>query len=515
MNTVPAFLRMPPRRVAPVRTRGQLGAVDTFTVDPNNPVIEVSAMYGDSLVFNLPVGNSGAIESNWANPSVNPTTEPIGTYSGAQPGSANPFVILNANRSGSVSLNWVDTYGNNHTTFINIYVSAIPVTQKGGPVPIIRNPGPAPVQLPLSPIHPPLPRFQGPLGAVGGWVPIDSIQVPAAIQTSIRPWSSSELPPPPTSPGQNAFGPISVPAGANAFVLGTFAAVATSHGSASTGYTSSFQWYRWSTQPAPPPVPFPRPVFPRFRGPLGDLDDGMKGADGGCSAEPVLDPRIYWAVQRQLQQFPNCPRCGPGSYCSCGAGYGYGSLGAPMQANHVPDFMRLPSQRGRVGCAPCARALGRVGAPSGDVYASLSATQQAWVLGALAAWYNAAATQAWYNVNSSSCPGVSVGMDLTNATNRAALVACFQVFTNAQMSQGGAITTGGTLDAMTLAALQANYVAAGGAACPNGCGITPSGTSTTTSYTGWIVGGLAAAAVAGGIWYAATHRNRSRAESRR
>ena len=167
----------------------------------------------------------------------------------------------------------------------------------------------------------------------------------------------------------------------------------------------------------------------------------------------------------------------------------------------VPGFLRGASaHRGALGAGPA------------SVFASLSTAQQAWVLGALAAWFSAGGTQAWYNVNSGACPGVVVGMDLTNPTNFTALVNCFQAFYNAQSNQGGNITTGGTLDQMTLAALMGTYVAAGGAQCPGNCAIAPSQpAASSSSSTGWIVGGVAAAVVAvGALWYMERHKHAAR-----
>lgn len=164
-----------------------------------------------------------------------------------------------------------------------------------------------------------------------------------------------------------------------------------------------------------------------------------------------------------------------------------------------------------------------IGAP--DVFSALSAAQQGWVLSALAAWWSDAGTASWYNINSGSCPGVTVGMDLTNATNRAALVGCFQAWYNASglNTQGSAITSGGTLDQMTLTALMnlaASTAAAGGwgsasaisAGCPNLCGVSPSNqpaatTSSNTVY--YVLGGVAVLALGGAAIYAVRRKKRA------
>lgn len=142
-----------------------------------------------------------------------------------------------------------------------------------------------------------------------------------------------------------------------------------------------------------------------------------------------------------------------------------------------------------------------LGAGPVSVYNSLNAQQQAWVQTALNAWYLSVAAQI------PSCPSVTIGMVLTDPAALAAMVACFQNWFNAQQSQGGTITTGGTLDQMTLAALMATTAqttwgaAIGG--CPGNCGITPNsgGTTTTSSTTKyWVIGGVAVAFV-GGLLY--------------
>ena len=183
-----------------------------------------------------------------------------------------------------------------------------------------------------------------------------------------------------------------------------------------------------------------------------------RGGDGGdCTDCAPLDPYTYWAKQWQLSQY-SCPRCGP--------------LGAPQPV---------------------------------DVYASLSTAQQQWVLAALQAWLNAPSTLAWFNVNSGSCPNVSIGMTVS-PSNLGAVVNCFQAFFNAQKSQGGAITTGGTLDQITLSALMATAATNGSAPCPGNCAITPStGAPASSSTTAWVIGGVVAVALIGGIWYAASH----------
>jgi len=168
-----------------------------------------------------------------------------------------------------------------------------------------------------------------------------------------------------------------------------------------------------------------------------------------------------------------------------------------MNQMTVPGFLR--------GYAP---RRGRLGAPPLDVFTSLATAQQQWVLSALAAWLGSPGTQGWYNLNSGSCPGVTSGMDLTNPKQRGDVVACFQAYYNAQNGQGGVITTDGTLDAMTLAALMVTMANAG-PACPSNCvppvAPTPAPTAApaATSYTAYyVVGGIAVAALAGGIWYA-------------
>jgi hypothetical protein len=148
-----------------------------------------------------------------------------------------------------------------------------------------------------------------------------------------------------------------------------------------------------------------------------------------------------------------------------------------------------------------------LGAGPVSVYGSLNAQQQAWVQAALAAWLVDPATVAWWNVNQSACPSVTQGMVLSTPAALQAVVGCFQAWFNAQQSQGGTITTGGTLDQMTLAALMATTAqATWGAAiggCPGNCNITPNsgGTTTAPSTTKyWVIGGVAVAFV-GGLLY--------------
>jgi len=150
-----------------------------------------------------------------------------------------------------------------------------------------------------------------------------------------------------------------------------------------------------------------------------------------------------------------------------------------------------------------------VGAGPVSVYSGLSAQQQAWVQAALAAWLADPGTVSWWNLNQGSCPSVTTGMDLSTPAALQAVVGCFQAWFNAQQSQGGTITTGGTLDQMTLAALMATTAqATWGAAiggCPGNCNITPNSggsTSTTSSSTKyWVIGGVAVAFVGGLLYF--------------
>ena len=113
-------------------------------------------------------------------------------------------------------------------------------------------------------------------------------------------------------------------------------------------------------------------------------------------------------------------------------------------------------------------------------------------------------------------------MDLTNATNRAALVGCFQAWYNASglNTQGSAITSGGTLESddyrQALMNLAASTAAAGGwgsasaisAGCPNLCGVSPSNQpGSNTVY--YVLGGVAALALGGAAIYAVRRKKRA------
>jgi hypothetical protein len=255
---------------------------------------------------------------------------------------------------------------------------------------------------------------------------------------------------------------------------------------------------------------------------------GSDECDGSGPGGPYINPALYRALQWNMSQY-NCPKCGSFGYdgWSCAAGCGgpfggpatvqaaaaaqaalaglngktpmnhpsFAGLGAPQ--TNVPRFLQLP------GRAQYGMFAGLGAATGADMFASLSTAQQAWVLLVLANWFGASATQAWYNVNSTMCPGVTVGMDLTVAANRMALVACFQAWYNAQ-GTGGAISTAGALDSNTLSALIAWNGAAGGSSCPGNCvAPTPAPTSGAGSNTSaYVIGGLVVVALIGGIWYA-------------
>ena len=215
-----------------------------------------------------------------------------------------------------------------------------------------------------------------------------------------------------------------------------------------------------------------------------------------------------------------CAHCGGcGCDCKCAEGSGF-----PC---NCPQPQGPTDKHGR--CASCwwvTQGIGVAGGPmdqglslngrrvqgfglAAPAPVTLTAQQLTWVQAALAAWLLDPGTVSWWNVNQSSCPGVSQGMVLTTPAALQAVVGCFQAWFNAQQSQGGQITTGGTLDQMTLAALmattaQATWGAAVGG-CPGNCGITPnSGGTTTTSSSStmyWVIGGVAVAFVGGLLYF--------------
>jgi hypothetical protein len=285
------------------------------------------------------------------------------------------------------------------------------------------------------------------------------------------------------------------------------------------GLSGSFFFLQALSRPLPPRVAL-----------AGAPQAGLAGGDCNCEGEIPLDPRVYAAVQWDLSQF-NCPGCGrlglplmafspsikpppPGctKYCTvddrgkivcfddCPPRTLAGA--SPMNQMTVPAFLRPGA-----GAPRTFSGVGRLGAAT-DVFSGLTAAQQAWVLTTLQAWLSSPATQSWYNINSSLCPGVALtGMDLTNAKQLGDLVACFQAYTNAQGQSS--LNTSGILDSNTLSALIAWNGAAGGGACPGNCaGAASASTSSSTTY--WIVGGVAVAALIGGIWYATSRSHHGR-----
>ncbi len=226
------------------------------------------------------------------------------------------------------------------------------------------------------------------------------------------------------------------------------------------------------------------------------------------------------ATMMGLAGCPGCSGCGGGNCEGDGFPGGCPEPAGPTDPHIRCAGCRWVEQLGVAGMDEGLSLRGRrvagfgMGAGPVDVYASLTPAQQSWVQAALGAWLNDPNVIAWWNVNGSSCPGVSLGMNLTYGGALSAVVGCFQAWFNAQASQGGNITTGGVLDQQTLAALmateaQASWGAAVGG-CPGSCGITPSngGSSSSTSSSStkyWIAGGVAVV-LAGGLLYVMNRR---------
>ena len=96
-------------------------AAQSFTLQAGSP-INVSANPGDTISINLPVGNSGAIESSWAGPLALPTSW---SASGGTQGGVDP-VTFAASTSGTGTLNWIDATGTTQATAVNVTVAASP-----------------------------------------------------------------------------------------------------------------------------------------------------------------------------------------------------------------------------------------------------------------------------------------------------------------------------------------------------------------------------------------------------
>ena len=121
-NVLHSLGLLPRLRRYPLGLRG-LGAVQSVTVAPGS--ISASANAGDSVVINLPVGNSGAIEDNWA-----PTGTPVYSFpaglsiTGGTNGGADPITISNVTQSFVGSVTYVDsTSGNSITTTVSVTVA--------------------------------------------------------------------------------------------------------------------------------------------------------------------------------------------------------------------------------------------------------------------------------------------------------------------------------------------------------------------------------------------------------
>jgi hypothetical protein len=147
-----------------------------------------------------------------------------------------------------------------------------------------------------------------------------------------------------------------------------------------------------------------------------------------------------------------------------------------------------------------------------DIFNSLTLTQQAWVISALNAWMASTAVTTWMAAPTSTCPQLTPipAGTITNTGVLTAAIGCFQAWFNAQNAQGGTITSGGTFDQTTAAALmaamvQAAYTTAAGTPvglCPANCGIQTATTATaTSSSTGYYVAGGLAIVVVGGLIY--------------
>ena len=264
----------------------------------------------------------------------------------------------------------------------------------------------------------------------------------------------------------------------------------------------------------------------------GDFGDGLGGGD------LLRGP----ATENQQQAWANCnwTRNILGlSGCSCGSGdckcYNRDCKGGGCQPPTCqPQPMAGPTDdtilAGNTWWTKNALGLSRngrpvpgfgVGAGNGtpDIYASLSAAQQAWVQAALGAWLNDATVSAWIaSANTQAtplCPGVSAGMVLSTPAALQAAVACFQNYLNTPPNnQGGTLTTGGTFDQMTAAALMATAAAAtwgaGVGSCPGNCGIAAqpaSGSASSSSSTiYYVAGGLAIAIIGGVLWMGRSHK---------
>jgi hypothetical protein len=115
------------RGLSGVRGAG-LGATQNVSITgPGN--ISANVSIGDTLVVTLTEGAAGTSTSSmaWAptNPVVvNPTN--LGTASGATPGGFDPFTLESITGSGTVTFQWIDTYGNTQTTTLTVTASATP-----------------------------------------------------------------------------------------------------------------------------------------------------------------------------------------------------------------------------------------------------------------------------------------------------------------------------------------------------------------------------------------------------
>jgi LPXTG-motif cell wall-anchored protein len=156
---------------------------------------------------------------------------------------------------------------------------------------------------------------------------------------------------------------------------------------------------------------------------------------------------------------------------------------------------------------------------SGDVFSNgLTSAQQQWVQNALTAWVSAVGNT-WCGSGGAGaglCPDISG--NLVWPTALPVVTQAFQAwFNNSGTQQGGQITSNGTFDATTLAALMGLAASAswgaGVGSCPGSCGLSPSNPSnapaTTSSNTiYYVLGGAAVLALGGAAIYVARKRKR-------
>ncbi len=129
------------RGLSGVRGAG-LGATQNISITgPGN--ISANVSIGDTLVVTLTEGVAGISTSSMSwdatNPVVvNPTN--LGTASGATPGGFDPFTLESITGSGTVTFQWIDTYGDTQTTTLTVTASPPPNTNPPNTNPPNTNP---------------------------------------------------------------------------------------------------------------------------------------------------------------------------------------------------------------------------------------------------------------------------------------------------------------------------------------------------------------------------------------